>query len=127
MTSALKVAIDGGPYALAAGPDGALWVTLVHGGAIARVATDGDVRVFPVAPDCRPSIITAGTDMSGARAAKRPSLYPGGIPIGTVKRMETGEGELDRVIHVAPVAPLRDLDIVEVLTQPSNALRAEAP
>jgi cell shape-determining protein MreC len=65
--------------------------------------------------------------MSGSRADKLPSLYPKGIPIGTVKRIETGEGELDRVIHVAPVATLRDLDIVEVLTQPRTDLRAEAP
>ena len=35
-----------------------------------------------------------------------------------VKRIETGEGELDRVIHVEPVAELRKLDIVEVLTEP---------
>ncbi len=62
VTGALKVSIEGGPYALAAGPDGALWVTLVHDGAIARVTTDGHVRVFPVAPGCRPSIITAGPD-----------------------------------------------------------------
>jgi virginiamycin B lyase len=62
VTAAVRVSIDGGPYALAAGPDGALWVTLVHGGAIARVTTDGHVRVFPVAPGCRPSIITAGPD-----------------------------------------------------------------
>ena len=32
-----EVAVDGGPYALAAGSDGAMWVTLVHRGAIARV------------------------------------------------------------------------------------------
>ena len=51
-----------GPYALAAGPDGALWVTLVHSGSIARVTVGGDVTVYPVAPECRPSIITAGPD-----------------------------------------------------------------
>ena len=62
VTAALKVALDGGPYALAAGPDGALWVTLVHSGAIARVTTGGDVEIYPVAPECRPSIITAGPD-----------------------------------------------------------------
>ena len=37
MNRILEVAVDGGPYALAAGSDGAMWVTLVHRGAIARV------------------------------------------------------------------------------------------
>jgi virginiamycin B lyase len=52
-----------GPYGTAAGPDGAVWVTLVHGGAIARVMPGGDVEVFPLgAPDARPSLICAGRD-----------------------------------------------------------------
>ena len=55
------------------------------------------------------------------------SLYPAGIPIGIVDRIETGEGELDRVIHVEPVADLRKLDIVEVLTEPDADLRAQTP
>jgi rod shape-determining protein MreC len=95
------------------------------------VGAPGDLRfeLVPNAKEVRRGelIITAGTDMSGSRADKLPSLYPKGIPIGTVKRIETGEGELDRVIHVAPVATLHDLDIVEVLTQPRTDLRAEAP
>ena len=57
-----EVAVDGGPYALAAGSDGAMWVTLVHRGAIARVSAPGDLEVYPVADDCRPTIITAGPD-----------------------------------------------------------------
>jgi rod shape-determining protein MreC len=71
-------------------------------------------------------IITAGTSTSG-RGAELASLYPRAIPIGKVKRIETGEGELDRVIHVAPVADLRRLDIVEVLTEPRADQRAEVP
>src|SRR5688500_20311410 len=39
-----------------------MWVTLVHGGAIARVAPDGDLRVHPVADGSRPSLITRGSD-----------------------------------------------------------------
>jgi rod shape-determining protein MreC len=70
-------------------------------------------------------IITAGTSLS-SRVDLR-SLYPRGILIGTVKRIETGEGELDRVIHVQPVADLHNLDIVEVLTQPHADVRAQAP
>ena len=62
MSAALKIVIDGGPYALAAGPDGAMWVTLVHSCAVARVTETGAVTVFPVDPQSRPSIITAGPD-----------------------------------------------------------------
>src|ERR1700710_3123365 len=52
-----------GPYALTAGPDGALWVTLVHSGQIARGHPGGDVQVHDLgAPGCRPSQITLGTD-----------------------------------------------------------------
>jgi rod shape-determining protein MreC len=95
------------------------------------VGAPGDLR-FELVPNAKEvdegeQIVTAGTEMSSARAADLPSLYPRGIPIGTVKRIETGEGELDRVIHVAPVANLRDLDLVEVLTQPRNDLRAQTP
>ena len=52
-----------------------------------------------------------------------PSPFPEGILIGTVKRVD-GEGELDRTIHVAPAADLRNLDFVQVLTQPAADLRA---
>jgi virginiamycin B lyase len=60
VTRARTVAVDGGPYALAAGPDGAMWVTLVHAGAVARI---GDtVTVHPVGAESRPSQIVAGPD-----------------------------------------------------------------
>ena len=39
MTALLEVPVDGGPYAVTAGPDGAMWVTLVHAGAVARVTS----------------------------------------------------------------------------------------
>jgi rod shape-determining protein MreC len=94
------------------------------------VGTPGDLR-FELVPNAKEvrrgeTIITAGTTTS-TKAASLPSLYPRGILIGTVKRIETGEGELDRVIHVAPVADLRRLDLVEVLTEPAGDLRAQTP
>jgi rod shape-determining protein MreC len=89
----------------------------------------GDLRfeLVPNAKEVRKGehIITAGTSTS-SRVDLR-SLYPRGILIGTVKRIETGEGELDRVIHVQPIADLHNLDIVEVLTQPHADVRAQAP
>jgi rod shape-determining protein MreC len=94
------------------------------------VGAPGDLR-FDLVPNAKEvrrgeRIITAGTSTS-AKVTDLASLYPRGILIGTVKRIETGEGELDRVIHVQPVADLRSLDIVEVLTQPDADLRAQAP
>jgi rod shape-determining protein MreC len=94
------------------------------------VGAPGDLR-FELVPNAKEvhkgeHIITAGTSTS-SRVSDLRSLYPRGILIGTVKRIETGEGELDRVIHVAPVADLHSLDVVEVLTEPHNDVRAQAP
>ncbi len=66
-------------------------------------------------------IVTAGTS-----SARLPSVYPRSILIGTVTRIETGGGELDREIRVAPAADLLRLDIVQVLTTPDANLRADA-
>jgi rod shape-determining protein MreC len=90
----------------------------------------GDLR-FDLVPNAKEvhrgdQIITAGTSTSH-RVSDLRSLYPRGILIGTVSRVEAGEGELDRVIHVKPVADLHNLDIVEVLTQPQNDVRAQVP
>src|SRR5687768_5633357 len=94
------------------------------------VGAAGDLR-FELVPNAKEvrrgeRIITAGTSTS-ARVSDLTSLYPRGIPIGTVKRIETGEGELDRVIHVEPAADLHSLDIVEVLIEPEADLRAQVP
>jgi rod shape-determining protein MreC len=92
----------------------------------AAVGAPGDLRLelVPNAKQVRRGerIITAGT---ASQPSELPSLYPPGILIGTVTRIETGEGELDRVIHVRPVADLRRLDLVQVLTKPqANQLAA---
>jgi rod shape-determining protein MreC len=65
-------------------------------------------------------VITAGTTTPAL-----PSPFPAGIPIGMVSRIEIGEGPLDRRIHVAPVADLHRLDLVEVLTKPQAGLTAQ--
>lgn len=94
------------------------------------VGAPGDLRLDYV-PNAREIergslLLTAGTTPS-TRASDLASLYPRGLPVGTVQRIETGEGELDRVIHVKPVADLDALDIVEVLTAPDDAERAQVP
>jgi len=66
-------------------------------------------------------IVTAGTT-----SQRWPSLYPRSILIGTVKRIQSGDGDLDTRIHVTPAADLLHLDIVQVLTKPDANLRAEA-
>src|SRR5918997_1766359 len=55
-----------------------------------------------------------------------------GVSAVTAKRREPGTvspavgGDLDRRIHVRPAADLRRLDVVQVLTEPSADLRADA-
>ena len=67
-------------------------------------------------------IVTAGTISSRLR-----SLFPPGILIGTVNRVDEGDGELDRRINVKPAADLRRLETVQVLTKPATDLRASTP
>jgi rod shape-determining protein MreC len=64
-------------------------------------------------------IVTAGTVSTQLK-----SLFPPGILIGTVNRVDEGSGELDRRIHVRPSADLRRLEYVEVLTKPATKLVA---
>ena len=66
-------------------------------------------------------IVTAGTISARLR-----SLFPPGILIGTVNRVDEGDGELDRRINVKPAADLRRLETVQVLTKPATDLRAAA-
>jgi rod shape-determining protein MreC len=94
-------------------------------GSILPVAGSPGDLLFDLVPEAKEvrrgdSIVTAGTI-----SRRLPSPFPQGIPIGKVKRIE-GEGELDRTIHVAPFADLRDLDFVQVLTKPTADLRASA-
>jgi len=54
---------------------------------------------------------------SGWRSSQLESLFPRGIPIGKVTRVESRERELYQRVHLAPFANMRELDIVEVLTR----------
>ena len=103
----------------------ALAVQADQPGALLPVAgTPGDLilDLVPEAKEVRrgDTIVTAGTISD-----RLPSPFPQAILIGTVRRVE-GEGELDRTIHVTPVADLRKLDFVRVLTRPEADLRAAA-
>jgi virginiamycin B lyase len=54
------VASDGaGPYGVTTGPDGALWLTLVHSGQISRIGPDDEVTTHTLdAAGCGPSVIS---------------------------------------------------------------------
>ena len=94
-------------------------------GSVLPVAGSPGDLLFDLVPQAKKvrtgdTIVTAGTVSD-----RLPSPFPSGLLIGKVKRIE-GEGELDRKIHVDPFADLRDLDLVQVLTEPSADLRAAA-
>jgi rod shape-determining protein MreC len=95
-------------------------------GSITPIAGSGGDLLFDLVDDAEKIrtgdlIVTAGTTSS-----RLPSVYPRSILIGTVKKIDLGEGDLDRRIHVAPAADLLHLDIVQVLTKPDANLRADA-
>ena len=56
------------------------------------------------------TVVTLGTI-----SQRLPSRFPPGIPIGRVTRVDEDEG----TIHVRPFANLRELEYVQILTQPS--------
>ena len=64
---------------------------------------------------------------SGFKSGSLESLFPRGIPIGTVTRVEPNELELYQRVHVKPFADLRRFDFVQVLVPGGGVERAEAP
>ena len=56
---------------------------------------------------------------AGIQSARLTSYFPPNIPIGVVTRVDPNELEGSQQVHIRPYADLRDLDIVQVLTQPS--------
>lgn len=62
---------------------------------------------------------------SGFRSSTGDSLFPRGIPIGRVKRVQPSELELYRRVHIQPYADFRRLDYVQVLTGRAAELRAQ--
>lgn len=64
---------------------------------------------------------------AGSLSPRLESYFPPNITIGRVSRIELGEGDLDRVIHVRPTADFGSLLWVEVLTQRADdQLQADA-
>ncbi|MBI4897304.1 MAG: rod shape-determining protein MreC [Actinobacteria bacterium] len=59
-------------------------------------------------------VVTSGT-VSDPALVK--SLFPAGIPIGSVSKVDLEERQLYGRVHLTPFADMRDLRIVEVLTR----------
>jgi rod shape-determining protein MreC len=73
--------------------------------------------------------VTANTLVitSGFTSSKTESLFPRGIPIGRVSKVELDELETYQRVHVKPFADLRRLDIVQVLTRRGRTQAAALP
>lgn len=76
-----------------------------------ELASSGDDEL----PEPGDDVNTAGTRSD---AEETPSLFPAGIPIGTVSSLDTGSGPLDTEIKIEPAADLSKLDFVQILLQP---------
>ena len=61
---------------------------------------------------------------SGTVSSRLDSLFPPQLPIGRVTRV--GTGDLFLGVHVAPLANLRQLDAIQILTQGNQGSRAAA-
>jgi rod shape-determining protein MreC len=65
---------------------------------------------------------------SGSTSGRFESLFPRGIPVGRVTRVDPDERELYQRVHVEPYADLQTIDFVQVLTGGEATVEAaEAP
>lgn len=55
------------------------------------------------------------------------SLFPRGIPVGRVKKVDRSELDIYQTVHIDPFAELRRMDFVQVLTAARPGARAEVP
>jgi len=67
--------------------------------------------------------VTEGTTVvtSGFKSTKVESLFPRGIPIGEVSKVDLDEVQLYQRVHIEPFADLKRIDIVQVLRRRSPA------
>ena len=62
---------------------------------------------------------------SGFTSSKLDSIFPRGIPIGKVTKVQPSELELYQRVHLQPYAQLRRMDFVQVLVGSVNQQRAQ--
>ena len=87
------------------------------GSILPAIGAPGDLLFEPAVADVKVKegdyVYTSGTTDSRLR-----SRYPAGILVGRVSRIDLGNGDLERRIHVKPAADMNQIDMVQVLTQP---------
>jgi rod shape-determining protein MreC len=73
--------------------------------------------------------VTEGTTVatSGLTSDRFESLFPRGIPIGRVTEVDSEEFEQFRRVHITPFADIRQIDIVQVLTERGVTEQAGVP
>lgn len=66
---------------------------------------------------------------AGSRSSRLESIFPRGIPIARVTRVDEEEFELYQRVHVKPFADLRRIELLQVVTSPSpvEGEQASAP
>jgi cell shape-determining protein MreC len=62
---------------------------------------------------------------SGFTSNRGDSLFPRGIPIGSVKRVDPSEVALYQRVHLQPYVDFRRVDYVQVMTGHEAELRAQ--
>jgi rod shape-determining protein MreC len=88
-----------------------------------EVGDPGDLLLEHVESDRR---VTENTIVvtSGFTSSRTESLFPRGIPIGSVTKVDLDELETYQRVHVKPFADLRRIDVVQVLTRRGVAQEA---
>jgi rod shape-determining protein MreC len=73
--------------------------------------------------------VTEGTTVvtSGFTSSRVESLFPRGIPIGRVTKVDLDEVELYQRVHIRPFADVRQIDVMQVLTRRPDTRNAEVP
>ena len=100
-------------------PDGALGVVKPN------VGNPDDMQLLYIGKN-HPVVKGAKVVTSGSAAGPLQSIYPRGIPIGEVSRVEPGEIDLYRKVHIRPWADFRRMDVLTVLTGKPQQVPATA-
>jgi rod shape-determining protein MreC len=90
-------------------PDGALGIVKPS------VGDPNDMQLLYIGKN-HPVTKGAKVVTSGSAPGPLQSIYPRGIPIGEVSRVEPGELDLYRTVHIRPWADFRRMDVLTVLT-----------
>jgi rod shape-determining protein MreC len=90
----------------------------VPGSITPAVGAPGDLLFDPVDAN---ATVTEGDYVytSGTTDSRLRSRYPAAILVGKVSRIDLGNGDLEKRVHVKPAADMLQLDMVQVLTRPN--------